>query len=1002
MRTNRELSRAIRRALATGTLALCGAGGMAAYAQQATTQATATPVTAATPAGATTGKTAAAKATPAKAPILLAQLVTPPASANPTGAPPLQTVVVTGSLIRRTDLETPSPIQVISSVDLTNSGYTDISDVLRNITANGANTLSQAFSGAFAAGAAGVSLRGLTVADTLVLIDGERTVQYPLNDDNERSFVDVSSLPMYAVDQVQVLKDSASSTYGADAIGGVVNIILRKTYQGSSMTADMGDSQHDDGMQEHIAGIWGTGDLANDGYNWYMTAEYRHEDQILAANRSGQWDSLDWRQWGGMNLIPGAGDAQAAAYLDGSGFPESTVGYYVNPNGSYQFLGSGCDSARLALDECEFANKAGQLQPATSRFSFLTKFTKTLGSNWTSASQVSVFESRAEQVESTYDNTDYPGGISYVAFSPSVAPHAIPTTGTDIITIPADYPGNISGVPEPLQYSFSELGYPTTTTDTWTYRFLEDLEGSVAGWNVTADGGVMYSRMTQRSTGQLEPTALQDYLNAGGILSPTNGAVEEEAFAPVLEITPTSTLELVDVHGSRDLFQLPDNGKVALAVGAQWNRQAMDDQAPAIAEDGIQTELGGPVYVIGSQTDSAAFAEIDGQITKALEIDASGRYDHYNNGVGGAATPKIGVKFQPVEMFALRGTWGKGFRAPSIAEGVSSGEAFIFNAFADPALCPNPSTPTAAGNFVGQCAENVGYALTAGKNLKPVKSTNYTLGFIFQPLNSISVTADYYHINLTDDITLSSTSNIVRINGCQNLEQWQANGTEALASTCSAATGLTDQGAISFIQDAYVNANSTRTDGVDIDLQTHFDLGAFGRIHAELTWTHLMSYVLTVDGVSYQLAGTHGPESVSGDTGNPKDRAQLSLTWSKGPFSITPTVLYTSRFGVEDPSAGVSDCASAVYGSLSPHFIAGEPFSSSLCTIGAFVETDVYLQYQATDHLSFHGSVLNVLNTQPPVDVVTYGGGAEMPYDAAFDQAGAVGRYFQAGVTYNF
>ena len=999
MRTNRELSLAIKRALATGTIALCGAGAVTAFAQPTPTTKATTAQTSTTPD--TTTRTDTTKAASTKDSIVLAQAVTPPANAQ-SSTPQLQTVVVTGSLIRRTDLETPSPIQVISSTDLTNSGYTDISDVLRNVTANGANTLSQSFNGAFAAGASGVSLRGLTVADTLVLIDGERTVQYPLNDDNERSFVDVSSLPLYAVDQVQVLKDSASSTYGADAIGGVVNVILRKTYQGSSVTTDMGDSQHDDGMQEHIAGIWGIGDLASDGYNWYMTAEYRHEDQILAANRSGQWDSQDWRQWGGMNLTPGAGDASAEAYLDGTGFPNSTVGYYVNPDGTYQFLGSGCDSARLALDECEFANKAGQLQPATSRFSFLTKFTKTLGSNWTSASQVSVFESRAEQVASIYDDTEYPAGISYTAFSPSVAPHGVPATGTYLITIPGDYPGNVSGTPQALQYSFSELGYPTTTTDTWTYRFLEDLEGSVAGWNVTADGGVMYSRMIQRLTGQLEPVQLQDYLDGGGILSPTNGAVEEQAFSPLLEITPTSTLELVDVHGSRELFQLPDDGKVSLALGAQWNREAMDDQAPAIAEDGIQTEPGGPVYVLGSQTDSAAFAELDGQITKMLEVDASGRYDHYNNGVGGAATPKIGVKFQPISMFALRGTWGKGFRAPSIAEGVSSGEAFIFNAFADPALCPNPGTPTAAGNFVGQCAENVGYALTAGKDLKPVKSTNYTLGFVFQPLDSVSVSADYYHINLSGDITLASTSNIVRINGCQNLEQWQANGTEAPASTCSAATGLTNQGAISFIQDAYVNANSTQTDGVDVDLQTHYDLGAAGRLHAEVTWTHLMSYILTEGGESYQLAGTHGPEEISGDTGNPKDRVDFSLTWNKGPFSITPAILYTSRFGVEDPSAGVADCASAIYGSLSPHYIEGAPYSNSLCNIAAFVETDVYLQYQATERLSFHGSILNVLNRQPPVDVVTYGGGASMPYDAAFDQSGAVGRYFQAGVTYNF
>src|SRR5271155_251212 len=131
----------------------------------------------------------------------------------------LQEVVVTGSLIHRTDTETPSPVQVMSAEQIQQSGYTDISEILRNITANGANTLSQSFGQAFAAGASGVSLRGLTVGDTLVLIDGQRMTAYPLPDDNQRSFVDVSAIPISAIDSIEVLKDGASALYGADAIG---------------------------------------------------------------------------------------------------------------------------------------------------------------------------------------------------------------------------------------------------------------------------------------------------------------------------------------------------------------------------------------------------------------------------------------------------------------------------------------------------------------------------------------------------------------------------------------------------------------------------------------------------------------------------------------------------------------------------------------------------------------------------------------------------------------
>jgi iron complex outermembrane receptor protein len=148
----------------------------------------------------------------------------PPSSSDQS----LSEIVVTGSMIKRTDIDTPSPVQIVSSVDIQNSGYTNVSDVLRTVSANGAGTLNQGFGQAFASGGSGIALRGLTVGDTLTLIDGERMVAYPLADDGERSFVDISAIPINAVDTIEVLKDGASAAYGADAIAGVVNIKLKQ------------------------------------------------------------------------------------------------------------------------------------------------------------------------------------------------------------------------------------------------------------------------------------------------------------------------------------------------------------------------------------------------------------------------------------------------------------------------------------------------------------------------------------------------------------------------------------------------------------------------------------------------------------------------------------------------------------------------------------------------------------------------------------------------------
>src|SRR5471032_2965733 len=166
-------------------------------------------------------------------------------------APAAQQVIVTGSNVRRTDSETPSPVQVLTAADIKNSGYTSVGDVLHNITANNMGSLSQSAPSAFAAGGSGVALRGLTVGATLVLIDGHRMASYPMPDDGERDFVDISSIPIEAIERIEVLKDGASAVYGSDAIAGVVNVILKKTFTGLTLSAETGISGHGDGATQH-------------------------------------------------------------------------------------------------------------------------------------------------------------------------------------------------------------------------------------------------------------------------------------------------------------------------------------------------------------------------------------------------------------------------------------------------------------------------------------------------------------------------------------------------------------------------------------------------------------------------------------------------------------------------------------------------------------------------------------------------------------------------------
>ncbi|HEY1890191.1 MAG TPA: TonB-dependent receptor [Steroidobacteraceae bacterium] len=994
MRTNRELALAIKRALATGTLALCGAGAVTAYAQP-------TPSPKPTTTQTTTKRTTTAKATPAKAttasaPIVLAQTTPAPAAASP-ASQQLQTIVITGSLIERTATESPNPVQVISAKDLVQSGYTDISDVLRNISANGASTLSQSFSFAFAAGASGISLRGLSLGDTLVLIDGERSVPYPLLDDNERSFVDLSSIPFTAIQQVQVLKDGASALYGADAVAGVVNVILRKEYQGFHISTEAGTSQHWDGTQEHIGFIGGRGDLASDGYNWYVSGDIRHQDDVLAANRSGQWDSLDFTGYGGYNRTPGVSLAENPNIP----YPNVLTGYLINPNSTdgtpYTYL-PGCDAASQAVNKCGYFPAGAQLQPATSNVDILAKFTKELGSGWEIGVQASWFYSRADQVASYNGDISAGGGTGYADGGPTnigLAPGQAPNVITyPVITVPTNYPGNNYGAPAPLVYSFPELGLTNTQVETNTYRLLASISGNAAGWDISGTAGAMYAKMDQWLYGNIEPSALQNALNNGYILGSSTGA---SLFAPPAQTTPTSQLDLIDVHGTHKLLDLP-GGPLNFAIGAQWFKEEHDETPPPLIESGVQA--GDSIYVIGTEYDRAAFAELDGNPVKALNINIQGRYDNYQT-FGSDFTPKIGFKFTPWNWIALRGTWGKGFRVPSAAEGISSGEAFGAGTSNDPVLCPNPTTPNTPGNYPSQCNVALTGVLLANSHLQNVKSTNWTTGIVFQPLTQASVSLDYYNIKLDNDIVpvfeagAGFASDISLVRGPTVVLPY----VNAQGQTVSQATPV---GLILEESFPYVNASSTKTSGYDVDLQYHWDMGAIGRFTGEMTWTHELTYQLIIGGSTFDLAGTHGPSGVSGDTGNPKDRVNWRLSWSKGPVTITPSINFISHFSLSDPSSGIPDCASAIaYGSNFPDGVTSA--NKGFCNIGYFLETDVYGSYQLTTNFQLHASVTNLFNKQPPVDVQTYGSGSVfLPYDAALHQDGAVGRYFLVGFDYDF
>jgi iron complex outermembrane recepter protein len=942
-----------------------------------------------------------------------------------TGEQTLQTVVVTGSMIKRSDFETPSPVQVISSQDLQQSGYTSVQQVLSNLAANGQGTLSQGFSGAFAAGASGIALRGLTVGATLTLIDGQRMVAYPLTDDGQRSFVDTASIPLVAVDRIDVLKDGASAEYGSDAMAGVVNVILKKSYVGAELSADAGTTIHGDGSTERLSGMFGRGDLASDGYNAYLAVEWRHQDEIWNYNRTGQpWNELNWTPMGGTNSTPGAGSLYAD-YGFGTSFPAAS-GYYLVPASATSFQSPGvvfptsaCPSAAaLAADQCTFTEKGFQIQPQTGNLNIIGRLTTNLGGTWQAIVTGSMFHSEAEQ-SGAYPLMAPNGPGNPIQF-PAYGPGFLTVTNPITLTVPCGNPMNPAGKNCTPLYpvgNLYEFGSGEDEIATTTDRVFVDFKGTELGWDLDGNFGWMYARTDQTLLGLVSYQGLQNALDNGYVFG-TGGPGAAGISVPINN-EMSNSLQVIDLRGTRDVLTLP-GGPMSLGLGLGFNHRYLDAVTSPLAQGG-DYQIVNNTYAYGGQTDYSAYGEIVAPIIKGLEVDIAQRYDHYNN-VGGASVPKFGVKYTPIREITLRGTYGKGFRAPNPAEYSHAASAFLLGEYADSLLCPSSNTPAnqyipaynlnypvtpTAGDVAAFCNFPATFVQGTNPALQPERSTNYTYGAIFQPVDQLSLSVDFWDIKVTNLIVSPSEFPALPFppqpvqnarTGPATLPVLQANGSTVLQTF--------PEGEPIYSLVSYENAGEIHVNGVDVDLDSHFDIGRFGRLSASLNWSHEflwdMSSCYAGQCATVYLAGTHGPTGISGDTGNPKDRAVLTLSWDKGPWDMTWTINYTGHYSLIDPSTDITTCSEAIQASFNgaAKFANGAtPYQ--YCTVSHFTDVNLYISYAVNSHLSFTGSVVNLFNTPPPVDLQTYGNSI-LSYNPSLAQDGAIGTFFNLGVKYKF
>jgi iron complex outermembrane receptor protein len=327
---------------------------------------------------------------------------------------------------------------------------------------------------------------------------------------------------------------------------------------------------------------------------------------------------------------------------------------------------------------------------------------------------------------------------------------------------------------------------------------------------------------------------------------------------------------------------------------------------------------------------------------------------------------------------------------------------------ADPLLCPNGSK--AKGAVVSQCSFTPAYLGGGTPGLSPEKSTSETLGLILEPIKGWSSTVDLYQVKIENQIIPGPSNVSAAVRG------------KPVSDTCSDGNGgtytcTTSVGEILYIPSPYVNANSTTVKGLEFDTRYKFKLGDIGNLTADFDWSHTYSYVLvagyTGTTLVSELAGTHGPATIGGNTGNPKDRIQATLTWDRGPAQVALAFNWISSFDLTDPSGSntntpVNTCADGA--SMGGSYTAWFPNANNnnqpgnppgqYCKVASFLDTDLSASYKLDKHWTIHGSITNLFNQAPPLDINSYG--SVLPYDPSMHLQGAIGRFINVGANYVF
>jgi iron complex outermembrane recepter protein len=920
-----------------------------------------------------------------------AQTATPEPAKAAVAPVEVEAIVVTGSRIKRAQLDSASPLQVISTQDLQRQGISSAEQLNTYLTSNGTGADNLASNADVVSGAArgsnglsAANLRSQGSGSTLVLLNGRRVAAHGLNG----SAVDVNQIPFAAVERVEILKDGASAIYGTDAIGGVINYILKKNFTGVQVNGSVDVTQQGGGNRYLASGLAGYGDLNEQGFNIMGAVSYSWNKALRGDQRSYvntfQSDrglSVDTRGTPFATILPlGVGaNTPLGTIINSAGtspfIPGSTT---VRASGGINVLNlpgqPGCgaidgqapyDSVLWAFPQARFAcawdtGRAAVLQQPINTLTYVGRGVAKLGEHELS-------------IEYTGSNADSSKRFSNVQLTPNTstrnyayARNASNAAIYDRIAnaLVAAFPGDATlaarraqNLPISFRWRCIECGNREQNTNSQTGHGTAAVEGPLfAGWNYQA--GLSYSFSKVRTVLGSGYYYTRSGLGVNGIVNAINsglinpflfpGETQSQAGLDALAAASAKGVELYngkyttlqgDASVSGPLFDLP-GGTVQAAIGIDYRRekyQFLGDKRPIALRPEILAAPfdDGNEVIVPTRTIKAAYVELLLPLFTGFEFTAALRRDNYSD-VGNTTNPKFSFKYKPVPEIMFRGSYNKGFRVPSFNQIYNAPTLATYTGrdIADPLNCPGGRVVTA--NPLCQAIQPE-ILDGSNRNLKPEKSNQFSVGIVFQPNPNFTFTIDGWRIKRTDTLVSLTLQQLA-----ENYNLFQDRYLRASPT-----------GPILAIDQRLINAGSSITSGVDIFVEGGIELFD-GRLSASLDGTYLIDKKDKIVN-SLPFENQLGKFTFSGDLGLVW-KHNLTLAYRKGDWSGSFTQIYRSGYTNQE-LPGVTD------GSVTPPNLQKE--------VNAYVNYNASLTYAGIEGLSLTAGIKNIFNSDPPF-AITY------------------------------